>query len=119
MRKEKAKLHYSGKEGHKKLNCAQAIIAAFHDVFDIPAQDVDSFASLGGGRSPEGRCGALHAAHYLISKKDPSKIVQLEQEFLEAAGSLKCKEIRGMRKLTCLGCVETAADILQGAREKN
>jgi hypothetical protein len=119
MRKEKAKLHYSGKEGHKKLNCAQAVIAAFHDEFDAPAEAVDAFASLGGGRSPEGRCGALHAAHYLISKKDPSKTVQLEQEFLEAAGSLKCKEIRSKRKLTCLECVETAAEYLQRGLDKN
>jgi hypothetical protein len=119
MRKEKAKHHYSGKEGHKKLNCAQAVIAAFHDEFDVPVQEVDSFASLGGGRSPEGRCGALHAAHYLISKKDPSKIIPLEQVFLEAAGSLKCKEIRGMRKLSCLGCVETAVEFLQGELDNN
>jgi len=117
MRKEKAKNHYLGAEGHAKLNCAQSVIKAFHDVFDSPAHEVDSFAAFGGGCAPEGRCGAYHAALHLVSKKDPQQIVKLEREFFNAAGSLTCKEIRGKRKLTCLGCVEKAADLLDGGRK--
>ncbi len=114
MRKEEARDHYLGREGRKKLNCAQAIIKACHGLFGGAAPDVDAFASCGGGRAPEGLCGAYYAARYLIDEKDPALAARLEREFAAAAGSLKCKEIRALRRLTCLGCVEKAADILDG-----
>ena len=117
MRKEKAKKHFLGQSGHEKLNCSQAVIKAFHDAFDAPAQAVDAFAACGGGNAPQGRCGAYHAAHYLISQTDSSRAAKLEQEFLNAAGALTCSEIRRKRKITCLGCVEIAADFLEGGRE--
>jgi len=114
MRKEKAGKHFLNKDGHKKLNCAQSIIKAFHDAFGLSEQEVDSFAGFGGGRAPEGKCGAYYAACCLVSKKDPLQIAQLEQGFLDAAGSLKCKEVRKKGKLSCLGCVEKAAELLEG-----
>jgi hypothetical protein len=116
MRKEKAKQHFLGQKGHVKLNCAQAVIKAYHDVFSASQQDVDSFAAYGAGRAPGGSCGAYYAAQYLILKKDPQQGVILEREFSSAAGSLKCKDIRSLRKLTCLGCVEKAAELLEGGR---
>ncbi len=114
MRKEKAKNHFLGKDGQAKLNCAQSVIKAYYDLFHASAQEVDAFAAFGGGKAPEGRCGAYHAAWHLVLKKNPIKINQLEQDFINAAGSLKCKEIRSQRKLSCLGCVEKAADLLEG-----
>jgi hypothetical protein len=56
---EKAKKHFLGKEGHERLDCAQAI--------------------------------------------------------LNLAGSLKCDEIRKLKKLSCLGCVEKAAEFLHSS----
>ncbi len=35
MRKEKARNHFLGKNGHVKLNCAQSVIKAYHDNFNI------------------------------------------------------------------------------------
>jgi hypothetical protein len=116
MRKEKARKHFLGQDGHVKLNCAQSVINAYHDVFGAPQQDVDSFAAYGGGKAPEGNCGAFYAALYLASKKYPQQGSVLESEFCSAAGSLKCKDIRSKRKLTCLGCVEKAAELLEGGR---
>jgi hypothetical protein len=34
---------------------------------------------------------------------------EFENFFKEKAGSLKCAEIRGLKKLSCLGCIEAAA----------
>ncbi|MFA6217830.1 MAG: C-GCAxxG-C-C family (seleno)protein [Candidatus Omnitrophota bacterium] len=116
MRKENAKNYFLGKDGHVKLNCAQSVIKAYHEVFNTPAQEVDTFAGFGSGRAPQGRCGAYHAAWHLALKKGSCKIDQFEQDFVNAAGSLKCKEIRSLRKLSCLGCVEKAADLLEGAK---
>ena len=113
MRKIKAKNHFLGKDGHVKLNCAQSVIKAYHDLFNTSAQEVDVFAGLGGGKAPEGKCGAYYAVWQLVLKNNPLKINQLEQDFINAAGSLKCKEIRKQRKLSCLGCVEKAADLLE------
>ena len=113
MSKEKARAHFLGQHGQRKLNCAQSVIQAFRDAFDVPAQEVDVFAAFGGGKAPEGRCGAYQAAHHLVSEKNPLKATELEQEFLAAAGSLNCKQIRSTRKLSCLGCVEKAAELLE------
>ncbi|MFA6358002.1 MAG: C-GCAxxG-C-C family protein [Candidatus Omnitrophota bacterium] len=114
MRKEKAKNHYLGRDGNSKLNCAQSIIKAYHDVFGLPEQEVNAFAAFGGGRAPGGRCGAYYAACHLASKKASYNQSLLEREFLSAAGSLKCKEIRSKKKLTCLGCIEKATEFLEG-----
>jgi len=114
MRKIKAKNHFLGKDGHAKLNCAQSVIKAYHDLFNVSAQEVDAFAGLGGGKAPEGKCGAYYAACQLALKNNPLKISQFEQDFINAAGSLKCKEIRSKRKLSCLGCIEKAAELLEG-----
>ncbi len=116
MRKEKAKNHFLGKAGYVKLNCAQAVIKVFSDLFDVSDNDIDSFLAFAGGRAPQGRCGAYYAAHYLISRKYPSRASQIEQGFVEAAGSLNCRSIRSKRKLSCLGCVEKAVDLVEGGQ---
>ncbi|MDD5130892.1 MAG: C-GCAxxG-C-C family (seleno)protein [Candidatus Omnitrophica bacterium] len=116
MRKIKAKNHFLGKDGYVKLNCAQSVIKAYHDLFNASAQEVDAFVGLGGGKAPEGKCGAYYAAWQLASKNNSLKINRFERDFINAAGSLKCKEIRKQRKLSCLGCVEKAAELLEGGQ---
>jgi hypothetical protein len=116
MRKIKAKNHFLGKDGHVKLNCAQSVIKAYHDLFKTPEQEVNVFAGSGGGKAPEGQCGAYYAAWHLAFKNNPLKINQFEQDFINAAGSLKCKQIRNQGKLSCLGCIEKAADLLEGGQ---
>ena len=54
----KAKAYYTAKDGHKKLNCGQAVIAAFSKRFNIDENVVQLFVSFGSGRAPEGECGA-------------------------------------------------------------
>jgi hypothetical protein len=116
MRKIKAKNHFLGKDGHAKLNCAQSVIKACHDLFCASVQDVDAFSAFGGGKAPEGKCGAFYAACQLALKNNSFKLNQFEQDFINAAGSLKCSEIRKQRRLSCLGCVEKATELLEGGQ---
>jgi hypothetical protein len=102
MPSQKAKAHYIGKGGKGKLNCAQAVIAAFEERFGY--HDLK--------HTPGGVCGAYAAAKDILAKHYPDKVAEFDQFFLGQAGSLNCAEIRGKRQLSCLGCVEKAAEFV-------
>ena len=36
------------------------------------------------------------------------------KELHSVAGSLKCREIKALKKLPCIGCVEKAAEVVEG-----
>jgi hypothetical protein len=107
-----AKDHYLGKGGKGKQNCAQSILQAFIGNFKIDEQMIKQFGGYGGGGAPEGVCGAYFAARHLLEKKSPDKLEEFDAFFLKEASSLSCKEIRGNRKLSCLGCIEKSAEFL-------
>jgi glyoxylase-like metal-dependent hydrolase (beta-lactamase superfamily II)/rhodanese-related sulfurtransferase len=108
----KAKAYYTDKSGPKKMNCAQAIIAAFREKFGLDENAVHLFAAFGSGRAPEGECGALYAAKFILNKDHKDKLDECRSIFTSKAGSVKCKEIRQLKKLPCVGCVETMAGFL-------
>ena len=109
MSVEKAKAHYMGKPGYRRLNCAQTILNAFKDKFDLPEDFIEQFGASGGGRAPEGQCGSLYAAKVMLEKVHPNIIKDCEDALFSSAGSTKCHEIRASRKLSCIGCVEKVA----------
>ncbi|MFZ5969292.1 MAG: C-GCAxxG-C-C family (seleno)protein [Bacillota bacterium] len=114
-----AKNHYLGRDGYKRMNCAQAIIYAFKDKFDIDESMVERFKPYGGGNAPEGACGAYYAAKHILEKNiDAGKTSELEKYFLEKAGAVNCREIRGAKKLSCLGCVEKCSEYLVNLHER-
>ena len=108
MPTEKAKKHYQGKDGYLKLNCAQSVVAAFQDSFPLADADIDKFAAHGGGKAPQGLCGAVYAASILAGDNADKIMNSFEQQ----AGALTCKEIRNLRKLPCIGCVEYGAHLV-------
>ncbi|MGE4286739.1 MAG: C-GCAxxG-C-C family (seleno)protein [Phycisphaerae bacterium] len=101
---DKAQKLYHGEEHY---NCAQAVLAAFKERYDVPQEMIDSFSAFGGGRAEGNTCGALHAAMELAKERG----VEIEQDFVREAGSAKCREIR-MAKFPCVECVKLAARIL-------
>ena len=111
--------YYLGVNGNIKHNCAQAVIAGFKDEFSLKDELVATFASHGGGKAPKGYCGALYAARYMLENATTDEIEKCNDVFIKAAGSSKCKEIRSMKKLSCLGCVEKAAEILEVSLARN
>ncbi len=110
-----AKNYYLGKEGYRRMNCAQSVISAFKERFGLSMKTVEAFRAYGAGRAPEGLCGAFYAARYILEKNTTEeKSAELEKFFLDQAGAIKCHEIRECRKLTCIGCVEKCAEFLDG-----
>jgi hypothetical protein len=73
---------------------------------------IEQFAANGGGRTPDGQCGSLYAAKVMLEKTHPTKIKDCENALLIHGGSNKCREIRALKKLPCVGCVEKVAECI-------
>ncbi len=93
--------------GKDSLNCAQAVIKGFQQIAEIPDSLIEQFKRMGGGRAPDGVCGALHAAMELVNNDKATQ--KLRDIFVAAASSDKCREIRAAKTLPCVQCVELAA----------
>ncbi len=94
------------------MNCAQTIAYAFKDRFDFSDEAIDRLGA-GGGRAPHGECGALYAAKVMLEKEYSMRIKDCADALLSCAGSTQCREIRALRKLSCLGCVEKVAGCIE------
>jgi hypothetical protein len=95
---------------NEKKNCAQSILAGFREECGVPGTVIEAARAAGGGRAEGGKCGALHAALQLCAAEGTKE--SLLQQFIEKAGSERCREIRQLKKLSCEGCVELAAKVL-------
>lgn len=84
-------------------NCAQTVCAAFGRE-DL----VEPMASCGGGRAPEGTCGALYGAMQVA----PEKAASILAAFAAAHGASTCREIKGANRVPCRECVRLAATLL-------
>ena len=94
--------------GEYRYNCAQAILKAYAPVVGAGKPCLDRFSQFGSGRAPGGECGALFAAKALVADGSAKKAV--EREFVEIAGTTKCRDIRKGRRVSCEQCVQTAAN---------
>jgi hypothetical protein len=110
---KKAKSIYLGQNGYARMNCAQAVMSAFKEDFCIDEAKINELQHCGGGRAPEGLCGAFYATSEILKLKNAEGIENLENTFLEHAGSVKCKEIRASKKMSCLDCIEKSATFIQ------
>ena len=90
-------------------NCAQTICAAFG------REDLlEEMKLCGGGRAPEGTCGALYGAMQVA----PERAESLRAAFCAATGAFQCSHLKGELRVPCQTCVKTAAELLvQGANE--
>lgn len=77
----------------------------------ISEDTIRKAALQGGGKAPEGVCGALHAARVILG--NGQALEKIENDFSAKAGSTQCMEIRGMRSLSCSGCVGLSAYLLE------
>lgn len=114
-------------------NCCQSVCLAFADKLCID-EDVLFKISEGFGAgmgNMQGSCGALSAAVMIAglynsggknaairTKSETYKLVsQINNEFINLAGSIYCKEIKGLETgyvlKSCDGCIETAVYIVQ------
>lgn len=101
------------KKGRK--NCAEAVAEAWQQVSGKDLDLTVNLAKCGSGRAPQGLCGAIYAAQLVC---DEDKKAEISDRFADAAGSLGCREIRSMKKLSCTACVELAASLLEESLQK-
>lgn len=106
--------YFLGKEGFKCMNCAQAVLCAFKEKFDLGEDVFEAHKGYGSGLAPEGLCGAVYAAKHILGRIDAAKVKDFEAYFLQHAGALNCREIRNVKKLSCVGCVEKSSEFLAG-----
>lgn len=111
-------------ENHKNGNsCSQAVNLAFCDVTGLSAEAAKEEAAPYSKGAKIG-CGAYMAAQLVLDhaapadKKDAMK-AEMEQQFTVKIGSTACKEIKEKKLRSCRGCVEDAAELLQGILEAN
>lgn len=86
--------------GEQMYNCAQSVVALCGHV-----ELCDEMKQCGGGRAPEGLCGALHAALLLVPE---DKREEVRQAFALEAGAEKCRDIKGTTGTSCQMCVAIA-----------
>ena len=90
----------------RQHNCAQSVASGLgHEELFAP------LANCGGGRAPEGRCGALHAAMLIAGA---ARAEEIRKRFVAALGSEKCAELKRALAVPCAKCVETAAAFAEG-----
>jgi len=92
----------------ERLNCAQAVLYAWREVTGDTTLALADFKPFGGGRAPNGRCGALHAACQVA----PDRAAALQQAFAARLGSIYCQEMRAANTHPCEICVGTATELL-------
>lgn len=86
-------------------NCAQTIAAGFGRE-DL----IESFKLCGGGRAPEGLCGALHAALALAPE---NRRAELLEAFRAKNGATTCRSLKQECRVPCPQCVASAAELLE------
>jgi len=75
------------------FNCAQAIVYKWSEIHVSSSLMATDFKKSGGGRAPEGVCGALYGAIALFHGNTEQQN-RLKGEFKAAIGSSLCRTIR-------------------------
>lgn len=112
--KETAKAYFLGKKGPRRLNCAQSVAETFRERFPLEEKTTVLLSACGGGMAPQGYCGAFYAAKCILDHHFPHRSGESMEKLASSAGSLKCREIKALKKLPCVGCVEKAAEAVEG-----
>lgn len=90
-----------------RYNCAQAVYSAFGG-----EELLEPLQSCGGGRAPEGTCGALYGAIQVA----PELETQLREGFEAINGATTCRQLKGEGRVPCEVCVRTACELLEQLR---
>lgn len=82
-------------------NCAQAVCFALgrEDLLEVVSE-------CGGGKAPDGLCGALYGA-LLCSSAQIGE--ELKRQFVEKLGYSRCKELKQKGGVSCRECVACAS----------
>ncbi len=95
----------------RRVNCAVAIGTTFTKKCPLTEEILNTMKNMGHGKAPGKVCGAYYAAKKIISENRPHLLKNLDQHFINNAGSTVCREIKKNR-FSCEKCVMAAAEFL-------
>ena len=93
-------------------NCAQAVLKAFQEEYQITNDDITEFSKYGNGKAKDGHCGAYYAALELIKDK-PELSDEFSKRFQEKSEYLSCFDIRFNYSMSCKNLVKLAVSLLE------
>jgi hypothetical protein len=109
-----AKDTFLGKNGHKRLNCAQVMAKYFSSIIDIEENTIKNFKKMGHGKAPNGECGIYFAGKYILNQAGKDRHQKdFETKFMEIAGTTQCKELRKMKLPFCSECIKDTAEYIE------
>ena len=106
--KEQIDRYFHGKEGY---NCAQTVLRILKDsqnLSNVNEEDIIKAKAFGGGRAPNGYCGALYGV--LLTSSDDTQNEKFLVDFQNQIGNLTCREIKQVNKKSCKECILAALD---------
>lgn len=96
-------------------NCAQAIHKSVQPWTGLSDEEIElAYRPMGGGRAPEGMCGAIYAVRTILGE-DTEEAKRLTDAFVERTGGLTCRELKGKNGRPCSWLVEQAEELLTQA----
>ncbi|PIS28750.1 hypothetical protein COT42_07055 [Candidatus Saganbacteria bacterium CG08_land_8_20_14_0_20_45_16] len=113
MKVKKALSNFIGRNGAKRLNCAQSVAAVYLEDGLLSEEEFAALAGSGYGRAPEGCCGSAYAARCILQKFGVEKVAQFDRAFIAYAKSLACKEIRSLGQIKCFQTVKKATELVE------
>ena len=119
MTRQKAIHAFLGRNGEKRLNCAEAVASVLKEKGIFSEDEIPSFKNCGSGMAPDGYCGGLYAAMKGLEKISMQKTDRLKELFKTGAGALECRMIRKARKMPCSECVGSAVDHFESLYAEN
>lgn len=106
---ETARVFHAEHRGNCAMSVAYAYARATGKSEAEAVEAAEMFRNFGGGRAPNGTCGALYAAKMM----QPDHADALEDFFKRGAkGCSMCKQIRPSAVIPCNRCVELAGEAL-------
>jgi len=119
MKAKEAASRFLGKDGYKKVNCAQAFASVYNGKFNINDDLIKDFKKYGVGKAPEGECGIYFAGkHILKNSGSEDKVEEFSEHFNSVAGTFTCKELRKKKIPFCTHCLSESVlfveDIVSG-----
>ena len=99
-------------------NCAQAVSKAFAKEYQISKDQIENYSKFGGGRATKGQCGAYFAAMQLL-ENTPDFASEFSSRFQEKAKSIRCREIKSNKSMSCRNLVKLAGEILEDLHQKS
>ncbi|EDR24131.1 hypothetical protein, conserved [Entamoeba dispar SAW760] len=94
-----------------KGNCSQSVAYGYSEATGNRKELIEQLSGCGGGRAPEGYCGALYAAIQILGEDKKEACISKFKE--SSNGCTKCKEIRGSNVIPCRECVRAAAKCIE------